>query len=102
MCERGSQSQRKHLRNRVSSLDPAAGAQSNYRSDCASLLRPYLVDFAPTGPLPTTGASSGSSDVSDIELTRRSFTSLQPNVREFSTLRGGAGAIRTLSTAFFR
>jgi hypothetical protein len=56
-CERRSQDQRKHLRNRVSPLGPAPGTQSSHRSHCPSTVPADLVDPASRSPLRRTGPS---------------------------------------------
>ena len=57
VCQRRSQNQRKHLRNRVSPLSPASGTQSNHRGHCPSTVSAYLVDPTPGSSLRRTGPS---------------------------------------------
>jgi hypothetical protein len=54
-CERRSQDQRKHLRNRVSPLRPAPGTQSSHRGHCPSTVSTDLADPAPRSSLRRTG-----------------------------------------------
>ena len=54
-CQRRSQNQRKHLRDRVSPLGPAPGTQSSHRGDCPSTVPTDLADPAPGSPLRGTG-----------------------------------------------
>src|ERR1700692_2814231 len=56
-CERRSQDQRKHLRNRVSPLGPAPGTQSSHRGHRPSTVSTDLADPAPGSPLRRTGPS---------------------------------------------
>src|SRR6266853_6413168 len=56
-CERRSQNQRKHLRDRVSPLGPAPGTQSGHWDHCPSTVSADLVDPAPGSPLRRTGPS---------------------------------------------
>ena len=53
--QRRGQDQRKHLRDCLSPLGTAPGAQSNHRSDCPSALSLDLEDSAPGSPLRGTG-----------------------------------------------
>jgi len=50
-CECRSQDQRKYLRDRVSTLGPAIGTQSDHRSHCPSTVSTDLADPAPRSPL---------------------------------------------------
>ena len=54
-CERRSQDQRKHLRNRVSPLSPAPGTQSSHRGHCPSTVSTDLAHPAPRSSLRRTG-----------------------------------------------
>ena len=56
-CERRSQGQRKHLRNRVSPFRPAPGTQSSDRGHCPSTVSADLADPAPGSPLRRTRPS---------------------------------------------
>ncbi len=56
-CERRSQDQRKHLRDRVSPLRPAPGTQSSHRGHRPSTVSTDLADPAPGSPLRRTGPS---------------------------------------------